>query len=100
MSLCWQQCDCNQIALDAAFSTPTCMLCHECICHPHFPTIACSDLPSVLMVNKTTLQMSLVGGDCLADFMPPPDRSSPRRMGPTFVEADGAPVLRCCAWLK
>lgn len=35
-------------------------------------------------------QMSLVDGDCLADFMPPPERSTPRRMGPAFVEADGS----------
>ena len=41
--------------------------------------------------------MSLVDGDCLADFMPPPDRSSPRRMGPAFVEADGASARVPCA---
>lgn len=44
--------------------------------------------------------MSLVDSDCLADFMPPPDRSSPRRMGPAFVEADGAYAHVFLTWLS
>jgi Cys-rich protein (TIGR01571 family) len=35
-------------------------------------------------------QMSLVDSDCLADFMPPPDNRSPRRMGPAFTESNGS----------
>ena len=60
-SLCWQQRDFSQKSrVNAASLMLTCMLCHECICHPHFWPITCSDLPSVL--SSTLHTADVTGG--------------------------------------
>ena len=38
----------SELRVDATFPMLTCMLHHACICHSHFRTITCSDLPRVL----------------------------------------------------